>query len=83
MLNVLPGYIKTGHSRNAITAEGRQYGKQDDATDSGYSPSFVADKIVTALMRGEEELVVADFKTRVALFLRYFMPAFLFKKVRK
>jgi len=83
ILNVLPGYIKTGHSRNAITAEGRQYGKQDESTEGGYSPSSVAGRIVTALARSEEEVVIADVKTRLALFLRYFAPSVLFKKTRK
>uniref|UniRef100_V5G4R5 Dehydrogenase/reductase SDR family-like protein n=1 Tax=Anoplophora glabripennis TaxID=217634 RepID=V5G4R5_ANOGL len=48
---VSPGYIKTKLSLNALTGSGETYGQMDATTEAGYSPEFVAEKIVKAVVR--------------------------------
>lgn len=78
VLNVYPGYVKTALSLNAMRGDGRLHGEMDDSTAKGSAPETLAVKIVTALARGEKELVVAGVTAHLACWLRFLLPDLFF-----
>ena len=82
ILMVCPGYVRTNISRNALTADGKAQGTMDAATNVGFDPQHVADRIIKALKRGQEEIVIAGVRERFALFLKRLAPPLLSKIVR-
>lgn len=57
--NIYPGSIRTGVSRNALTADGSARGVSDKAIDNGIDPDEAASAMVAAMARDEREIVVA------------------------
>lgn len=79
VMDVCPGYIKTDHSRNALTGSGGKYGENDKTYENAYEPKEVVEKIMVGIFDKKNELIIADFKTKAALFLRYMLPDLYFK----
>nr|XP_022905547.1 dehydrogenase/reductase SDR family protein 7-like [Onthophagus taurus] len=75
---VSPGYIKTHLSENALTGTGNTYGQMDETTLSGYTPEYVAECILTAVVKKTKEVVISPFLPKIAIFLRRFMPHLYF-----
>ncbi|KAK7794188.1 hypothetical protein R5R35_000483 [Gryllus longicercus] len=80
---VSPGYIRTSLSLNALTGDGKTYGMMDASTAGGYSPEYVADQVVQAVVDKKAELVLAPFAPRVAIFLRCLVPRLYFWIMQK
>lgn len=78
--NIYPGYVTTNVSQNALTADGKPYGKMDEGHSKGLSPVDCAKRIVRAIERDEAEVVVAKGKEFFAVFLARYFPA-LFRYV--
>lgn len=57
---IAPGSIRTGVSRNALTADGSARGVSDDAIDNGMDPAEAARRMLAAMAAGEREIVVAE-----------------------
>lgn len=77
ILTILPGYIKTNVSINAVTGAGDKYGKMDDAQENGMPPEECAAKIIQALKNNESEVIIAGFKENLAVALKRFAPDLL------
>jgi dehydrogenase/reductase SDR family protein 7B len=77
-----PGYIATNHSVNSITGEGKVYSMQDPATLQGASPDEVANRILEGCARGEREMIIADWKTRLLILFRMLFPSLCFRLLR-
>lgn len=60
VIGVTPGSIRTGVSRNAITADGSTRGVSDAAIDNGIDPDDFATRMLSAIDAGEREVVIAD-----------------------
>lgn len=56
---VIPGFIRTEVSRNALTEEGGAHGKMDEVQASGMEPDRAAAKILAAFERGTRTCRVA------------------------
>ena len=82
VLLVCPGYVRTNISINALTAEGKAQGTMDEATFNGFTPEEVAAKILKALHRGKEEIVIAKGRELLATYLKRFAPRLLSRIVR-
>ncbi|XP_066599516.1 dehydrogenase/reductase SDR family protein 7-like [Prorops nasuta] len=80
---ISPGYIKTSLSLNALTGTGQVYGVMDEATEKGYTPEFVADQVLKAVLKKEKDLVVATFTPKVAILLRTVFPSIYFWIMQK
>ena len=84
---VYPGYVQTNLSKNAVDSKGGVYGKTVDNTKKGMSPESVAKIIVKAVFNKETHVFITDLKTRVALFLNFWVPSvtnwFLYKYGKK
>ncbi|CAH1104410.1 unnamed protein product [Psylliodes chrysocephalus] len=75
---VSPGYIKTNLSLNALTGSGASYGQMDQTTTNGYSPEYVAKKIVKAVAEKKKEIVISTLLPKLAIFLRKYLPFLYF-----
>lgn len=79
VLLVVPGYIKTKISFNALTADGTPQNKMDDGQANGIMPEELATKILNAIERNKNELQVAGLKETMALYMKRFFPGILAK----
>lgn len=75
---ISPGYIHTRLSMNAITGSGHTYGVMDEATATGYTPDYVAQRILEAVMSEEKDLVISSAGPRAAILLRTLLPSVYF-----
>lgn len=83
VLLVCPGFIQTNVSVNAITETGGKLGTMDAATAKGLTAEACAAQIVSAIKRGEEEIVVAKIKERFAVVAKRFFPSLFSVMIRK
>ncbi|XP_055540320.1 dehydrogenase/reductase SDR family protein 7-like isoform X2 [Wyeomyia smithii] len=75
---ISPSYIRTALSVNALTGTGEQYGKLDSTTASGVSPSIVAKRILKAVLRDEQDVIIASFAPKMAYWVRHLFPTLYF-----
>lgn len=80
---VFPGFIQTNVSINALTGDGTPQGTMDVATDAGMSADQFARKVIKALRKGEEYIVVAGRQEKLALGLGRLSPSQLYKVIRE
>lgn len=57
--NIYPGSIRTGVSRNALTADGSARGMSDKAIENGLDPDTSAQAMLDAIAADEREIIVA------------------------
>ena len=70
-----PGYVQTALSLNALDAStGGRHGQMDATTAGGLAPDAVALRCLTAVLRSEPTVLVADLRTAVAVHLQYWAP---------
>ena len=80
---VFPGFIQTNISINALTGDGSTQGTMDDATNKGLSASAFAKQTVKALTKGEEYIIVAGSKEKLATRVNRISPPKLYKLIRE
>ena len=80
---ILPGYIKTNISLNAMNEKGDAYGKMDPNQAKGLDPQFTAQKIVQAVLDGRDEFFVGGFLEGFGLFVKRFFPSIIPYMLRK
>lgn len=83
VLIVCPGYIKTNISINALTGSGKPQGTMDEATGKGLSTDYIAAKILKALKRNKQEIIVAKSREKMGVLLKRFFPGLLSRIIRK
>ncbi|PNF35180.1 Dehydrogenase/reductase SDR family protein 7-like [Cryptotermes secundus] len=75
---ISPGYIATALSVNALTGSGEAYGETDSATANGYTPEYVAEKILSAVVQCKEEMIISPVVPRLAMLIRTLAPSLYF-----
>lgn len=78
---VVPGYIRTNVSENALRGDGTRHGKLDDTHAKAMRPEVAAPKIVDAVERGKAEVRVGG-KEIHAVLLRRFLPGLVRRVLR-
>lgn len=81
--SILPGYIKTDISLNAMNENGEKYAKMDPNQANGLDPNLAAQKIVGAIYDGKLEYFVGGKLEAFGLFVKRFFPSLLFFMIRK
>jgi dehydrogenase/reductase SDR family protein 7B len=79
----LPGYVKTNISMNALTGDGAAQNKMDIATNNGLSPEYFVKALLKAVKKEKNEIYIAGFREKSAIYLKRFFPNILAKIIRK
>lgn len=74
IINIQPGYVNTNISINALTSDGQKNNSNDDDHRNGFDPNHVAKVLIYSILKRENEVLVAVFLHRAAIWLRFFMP---------
>lgn len=84
VLLVCPGFIKTNISINAVTGSGEKQNKMDNKQANGMLPDVLANKILKAVKKGKEEVVIGGSERYGVLVKRLFPRLFstLIKRVK-
>ena len=80
---IFPGFIQTNISINALTGDGSAQGTMDDATNKGLTATAFAKQVVKALTKGEEYVIVAGSKEKLATRVNRLSPPKLYKLIRE
>lgn len=84
---ISPGYINTALSMNALTGSDQRYDKMDAATEAGANPDTMARQILSEVVKGSRDVVIAPLAPRIAQYLRVLCPPLYFwvmaKRARK
>lgn len=78
---ICPGYIRTNVSRNALTGDGSPLGTMDTTHQAAMLPEECARRIIDAVAKQKEELVVGG-NERWAVPLKRFIPRLVSRMVR-
>ena len=77
---VLPGWVQTNVSINALTGSGAANGKMEPGTAGGVTADFCAKQIIAAAATGKPEIAVVKMTERAALYLSRFAPG-VFRRI--
>ncbi|MDN5897117.1 MAG: SDR family NAD(P)-dependent oxidoreductase [Psychrobacter sp.] len=80
---IFPGFIQTNVSINALTGDGSTQGTMDEATNKGLTATAFAKQVVKALSKGEEYIIVAGSKEKLATRINRVSPPKLYKLIRE
>lgn len=80
---ILPGYVRTKISYNALMGDGTAQNKMDDAQDQGLSPEQCAKKIMVAIEKDKEEVYIGGFREVAGIYVKRFFPGLFSKIIRK
>jgi len=80
---ITPGYIRTAIAENAITGDGKTFGKMDDNIKGGMDVTECAQDIMKGFKARKREIPVGNGKEMKALWVKRFFPNSLFKMVEK
>ena len=80
---VCPGYVKTNVSINALTGNGTAQNIMDNATQNGITPEHFAKLMAKAIHKKKQEVYIAGFKEKLAVYAKRFFPKILSKMIRK
>lgn len=78
-----PGYVKTNISMNALTGTGAAQNKMDVATNNGLSPEYFSKKLLKAVSQEKNEVYIAGFREKSAIYMKRFFPKILAIMIRK
>jgi len=80
---IVPGFVKTAISLNALEGKGNKHDKMDPNQEGGISPEKAARIIIRGIVREKREILLGMVpKTRFALFLSRFFPGLLARMMR-
>jgi dehydrogenase/reductase SDR family member 7B len=82
VLLVCPGYIKTQVSVNALVGDGKSQGIMDEAQAKGMPAEVCARKILKAMAKNKQEVIVSGARERFAVYLKRFFPLLLSRILR-
>ena len=78
-----PGYVHTNVSRNALTGDGSALGYTRENTRKGLSARGCAGRILSAMERGRNEVVIGGAKETAATWLKRLTPDLLARVVAR
>jgi short-subunit dehydrogenase len=80
---ILPGYVRTQISVNALLGDGTKQNTMDQAQENGLSPESCANQIIKAIEKNKEEVYIGGFKEVAGIYMKRFLPGIFSKIVRK
>ncbi|TGE13479.1 SDR family oxidoreductase [Hymenobacter elongatus] len=79
---ICPGFIRTGVSINALTADGSPQGTMDAATDQGLCPEKLAHAAVRAIAQRRREVYIGGRET-LGVYVKRFVPGLFSRLLRQ
>ena len=82
---IYPGFVRTPITISALTGDGTPQGTMDATLENGIAPEVFAAKVVKALAKGEEHIVIGGVKEQLAVYADRVSPAlrhWLMRKVK-
>ncbi|MBL8019334.1 MAG: SDR family oxidoreductase [Leptospirales bacterium] len=79
VMTVVPGFVKTNITKNALTANGSIRGEDSTNTEAGLEPEEVAMSILEGIMKRKRDVFPSRPKEKVGLFLSKWAPNVLDK----
>ena len=79
---IIPGRVKTNISINALTKEGKAYGKNDDGQAGGITAEKAAICILKGIRKEKKEILVGR-KELIMVYLRRYLPFVFYRIVNK
>jgi len=76
VIMVIPGLIRTGISINALTGDGKPYGKMMESLATGMSSDECARKILKGVLKGKNEVIVGKSE-KLSLLLNRLFPSLM------
>ena len=80
---VCPGYVNTNVSINALTEDGSPQNSMDKKTANGLAPDYFAKKMLKAIKRKKQEVVIGGFLEKLSVYVKRFFPRVLSTMIRK
>jgi len=80
---VVPAYVKTDVTVNAITGDGTRQGKREQEHDGSMTPDQLAAEVIPKLKAGKEEIVTGSGMPRYIVLLNRAFPALVSSIIRK
>ncbi|MEQ9405838.1 MAG: SDR family oxidoreductase [Cyclobacteriaceae bacterium] len=80
---ILPGYVKTNISYNALTGDGSKQDKMDKAQENGMSADKCARLIVKSIEANRQEVYIGGAKEKLGIYLKRFWPRAAAIAIRK
>ena len=79
---VMPGFIRTQVSVNALTADGTAQGTMDDAQQAGMSAEECAERLLKAVQHDSDQVIIAG-REKAGVYLKRWSPALYRRLIRK
>ena len=80
---ICPGFVNTNVSMNALKGDGSKQNKLDNATAKGLDPDDFAKIALNAIAQKRQEIVIAGFMEKLAVYVKRFFPRLLSNVIRK
>ena len=80
---IFPGFVKTNVSFNALNGAGKAQVHQDEDIENGLEADKKKKKTVSALLKGQEYIVVGGRKEKLGVLVSRLSPSTLYKMIRK
>ena len=79
VLVVSPGAVNTNVAKNSLDKEGKPINRSNKMIEKGLDPRDVAEKVLQAIRKGKEDIVLAGGKEKFAILMKRLSPG-LFSK---
>jgi len=80
---ICPSAVRTRIAAEALTGNGRAYGKMDNIISGGIAVDDCVDKMITAVVKGKEEVVVGKGMGKHGVLVKRLFPVVYSKVVRR
>jgi short-subunit dehydrogenase len=82
ILMVLPGFVRTQVSVNALEGDGSRHGQMDDYQAAGMAPEVCARRILKAVQQGRASVIIAG-REKVGIYIKRFLPGLYRYAIRR
>lgn len=80
---VCPAQVRTNISYQALAGDGGKYGIMDPLIEAGMTPEACAEEIITAVVKGKQQILVGKGKPIIGTYVKRLSPALFTRLVRK
>lgn len=83
VLIVSPGFVRTNVAKNSLNRDGVAINTDNEKIVNGLDPLYVSDKILDAIVKGKDEIVLAGASEKAGIFFKRLFPSFFAYLMKK